>query len=145
MELPGGKKISLNDSQTAEPHLITLDDISLEEHVLFGKLLNNEEKFKKEFPIGINVNRVLLLKDKGNSIFLSTFERGIERITKACGTGSVSAVALYIKNKMLSAPKADVSTIYNVECLGGVLNVLYLPDGKIPLGGRTIVGIDVVG
>jgi len=145
VELPGGKIILLNYSQTAEPHLITFDDISEEEHVLLGKLLNNDEKFKKQFPIGINVNKVLLLKDKPNSIFLSTFERGIERVTKACGTGSVSAVALCIKNKLFPAPKPDVSTIYNVECLGGTLNVLYLPDGKILLGGRTTIGIDVVG
>jgi len=41
----------------------------------------------KAFPKGVNVN---LYSIDGNHILIKTFERGIEKITGACGTGAIS-------------------------------------------------------
>lgn len=42
-----------------------------------------------EFPRGVNVN--MLQTDADGTLLLATFERGVEAITQACGTGAVSA------------------------------------------------------
>lgn len=83
------QNVALFYAQTSEPHLVTFDDLSLAEIQSIGLYLN--ENCQEEFPIGINLSRVTV---SGNNLVITTFERGINRFTKACGTGSISAIAL---------------------------------------------------
>lgn len=82
-----------------------LFDVGSDHFVIFDKDLgihfdddiNFIEKARKirydfgSFPRGINVN---LISSSDSGLKIKTYERGIERITGACGTGSVSA-AIY--------------------------------------------------
>jgi len=77
----------------------------------------NEIRYSKEFaPDGINVNFVESIND--NSIFVRTYERGVENETLSCGTG-VTAAAL------LSAHNEKGFNTVIVKTPGGNLRVKY--------------------
>ena len=75
-----------------------------------GKKIRYSNDFK---PAGVNVNFVEQLED--NSIFVRTYERGVENETLSCGTG-VTAAAL------ASVSLQNVSPV-TVKTLGGELSV----------------------
>lgn len=52
------------------------------------------------FPLGINVNAWHILK-KG-SIKVKTYERGVQRLTQSCGTGSMSCASVYATSGLVS-------------------------------------------
>lgn len=55
-------------------------------------------RYHAAFPRGVNVNMVELRRD--GTAAISTFERGVEAITGACGTGALSAaVALWMQRR----------------------------------------------
>lgn len=66
-----------------EPHLVTFDPISEKELFDLGEYVNRSQR--EHFPLGINLNQVRI-RDKGLEVV--TFERGVNRITAACGTGA---------------------------------------------------------
>lgn len=95
-----------------EPHLIVPCFLSDEELVALGRSLN---ALKEIFPHGINVNSSYW---QGDLLFVRTYERGVQRLTRSCGTGSVaSAFALH--------PYEDLS----VMTPGGPLEILYREEG----------------
>ncbi|HLP28297.1 MAG TPA: diaminopimelate epimerase [Candidatus Didemnitutus sp.] len=56
-------------------------------------------RYHAAFPRGVNVNMVDLRRD--GTAGISTFERGVEAITGACGTGALSAaVALWMQRRV---------------------------------------------
>jgi len=75
-----------------------------------GKRIRYSDAFK---PAGINVNFVELLGH--NSIFVRTYERGVENETLSCGTG-VTAAALAAASHQYVSP-------VTVQTLGGELSV----------------------
>lgn len=118
------KDISMDGSayvlNTGSPHYV--DQVTgLKEMDVYGtgKEIRNNSTYAKE---GINVNFV---EDKGDHLFVRTFERGVEDETYACGTG-VTAVALAMaKNR---AQTGDLKT--NIKVLGGDLRIEFKYDGN---------------
>lgn len=105
---------------TGSPHYVT-EAAGLEEYNVYqnGYSIRNNETYKKE---GINVNFV---EDKGDHLFVRTFERGVEDETYACGTG-VTAVAL-----SMALHKGQSGHIQTpVKVLGGNLSIEFDYDGK---------------
>ena len=105
---------------TGSPHYVDqvngLADMDVFEN---GKQIRNNETYVKE---GINVNFV---EDKGEYLFVRTFERGVEDETYACGTG-VTAVALAMakEREQTGHLKTDI------KVLGGNLSINFDYDGR---------------
>ena len=96
---------------TGSPHYIHFD-VDVKNHLVFeeGKRIRYSDSFK---PGGTNVNFVEL--QSNNTIFVRTYERGVENETLSCGTGVVAA-ALASSFKGFSSP-------VHVNTLGGALSV----------------------
>src|SRR5579872_433242 len=96
-----------------EPHLILQEKLSDKELLELGRRLNRD---KGLFPYGINVNAWHIL---GNGhLYVKTYERGVQRLTQSCGTGSIACAASY-----QSAGTVSVSTP------GGPLEIAFYADG----------------
>ena len=98
---------------TGSPHLIRFVD-DLENYPVFeeGRNIRYSDDFK---PGGTNVNFVELLP--GNTIYVRTYERGVENETLSCGTG-VTAAALAVAFKGYSSP-------VSIRTRGGELSVRF--------------------
>lgn len=103
---------------TGSPHLIRfvkyIDDYPVYEE---GKRIRYDDFFK---PGGTNVNFVELLED--NTIFVRTYERGVENETLSCGTG-VTAAALAASFKNYKSP-------VKIKTRGGDLSVEFKSTHK---------------
>ncbi len=99
---------------TGSPHYLTFcKSISGKNVVAAGKAIRNSEKFKEK---GINVN---FIEQKGNHLFVRTYERGVENETLACGTGvTAAAIGAYLKS-------SDKYNNYQIQTLGGALQVSF--------------------
>lgn len=99
---------------TGSPHYIKyVNDIREYDVPHEGYTIRNSAPFVRE---GINVNFVETVND--HTIFVRTFERGVEAETWSCGTG-VTAAAL------VSAHNETGFNQIDVETLGGMLSVEY--------------------
>ncbi|MCX2478715.1 diaminopimelate epimerase [Pedobacter sp. MC2016-15] len=105
---------------TGSPHYVDqVTDLKDMDVFSLGKAIRNNATYKAE---GINVNFV---EDKGDHLFVRTFERGVEDETFACGTG-VTAVAL----AMAKAKDHKGSLKTDITVLGGKLRIEFDYDGK---------------
>lgn len=105
---------------TGSPHYVAQMN-NLEDYDVFhnGQAIRNNDTYRAH---GINVNFV---EDKGDYLFVRTFERGVEDETYACGTG-VTAVALSMaQHKNLNG---HIKT--PVKVLGGDLSIEFDYNGK---------------
>lgn len=99
---------------TGSPHFIKwVDDAATAGVFAEGRRIRNEERFA---PGGINVNFVQRLTDA--SLYVRTYERGVEDETLSCGTG-VTAAAI--------AATGDATGSFDIaiETPGGSLNVQF--------------------
>lgn len=105
---------------TGSPHYVAqIENLGIYDVFHNGKAIRNNDTYKQE---GINVNYV---EDKGDHLFVRTFERGVEDETYACGTG-VTAVAL-----SMAQHKGQTGHIETpVKVLGGDLQIAFDYDGK---------------
>ncbi len=99
--------------EVLEPHLVMHKEMSDEDLFALGKELNQNREL---FPHGINLNAYHVLED--GTLFVKTYERGVQRLTRSCGTGSSACSAFY-------QPSGKVP----VQTPGGLLEILLQPDG----------------
>jgi diaminopimelate epimerase len=116
------KKVQVQHSEyildTGSPHIVKfvseLKDIEVEEE---GRAIRHRKEFAEN---GINVNFVETIDD--HTIFVRTYERGVEAETLSCGTG-VTASALMAAHNDVGFNQVDVIT------LGGKLSVEFEKNG----------------
>jgi len=100
---------------TGSPHYVTtVKDIEKFDVVSEGKKIRYNDRFKAE---GTNVN---FIEKKDDSIFVRTYERGVEDETYSCGTG-VTAAALVAGLQGL----LETRNTCHIKTLGGELNVKF--------------------
>ncbi len=85
---------SIPYGEILEPHLALEKSLSDRDLCSVGSHLNQK---KTLFPEGINVNAWEVLSP--NLISVKTYERGVQRLTKSCGTGASVCASLYLKGE----------------------------------------------
>lgn len=88
-----------------EPHLVIPRPMSDEELMGWGRKLN---QMKEVFPLGINVNACEFVD--GKHLFVKTYERGVQRLTRSCGTGAASCAALWLYGSAIEGSCIEVMT-----------------------------------
>lgn len=93
------------------------DEISADEELRTkGRMIREDAEFQ---PVGTNVNFIKGLSD--NRIRIKTYERGVEDLTLACGTGNIaSAIAWHHRQK-----RQDSKNTYTIDNPGGILSVTF--------------------
>jgi diaminopimelate epimerase len=110
---------------TGVPHAVVFDDIANDDIAdLAAKI-----RFDPIFPHGANVDFV---KIDGNTLFVRTYERGVEHETLSCGTGAVAAAA--VANQM-----GLIGTRVTVNTLGGSLKISLKKHGAFMEGPAEMV------
>jgi diaminopimelate epimerase len=102
---------------TGSPHHVAFVD-NLKDYPIYesGKAIRYSEKYAANN--GTNVNFVQFLDN--NTLYVRTYERGVEDETYSCGTG-VTAAAIAAFGKGVESP-------INIKTLGGDLSVAYVEE-----------------
>jgi diaminopimelate epimerase len=92
-------------------------------------------RWHPSYKDGTNVNFVEINKSNGNldgSLFVRTYERGVEAETFACGTGVTASAIAAFKYQMKDKTDSIKSGRYEIETLGGSLRVefIYNPEKR---------------
>jgi diaminopimelate epimerase len=103
--------------EVLEPHLLVKHNLSDAGLFSLGREINQRRDL---FPLGINVNAWEILS-KG-FLYVKTYERGVQRLTQSCGTGSLACAAAY---SIAVYQKKNVC----VATPGGVLEITLDQDG----------------
>lgn len=104
---------------TGSPHVVQfVDDLESLDVVADGRSIRYSEPFQ---PGGTNVNFAQIVD--ANTLFVRTYERGVEDETYSCGTG-VTAVAL-VAHQQLSMPDP-----IHIQTIGGNLSVSFQYQGE---------------
>ena len=105
---------------TGSPHyVLQTSELATKDVYTDGKAIRNSDTYREN---GINVNFV---EDKGDHLFVRTFERGVEDETYACGTG-VTAVAMSMAKKQNQVGKIETA----IKVLGGDIKINFDYDGN---------------
>jgi diaminopimelate epimerase len=104
---------------TGSPHLVRFEDHVRSLNVrVEGRQIRHLSDFQ---PAGINVNFV---EDKGDYLFVRTYERGVEDETLSCGTGVTASALAFAASGRTSEGKV------RIETSGGILYVHYSRNGE---------------
>ena len=110
------KRSNLTFLDTGSPHVVQFsDDLESLDVVSEGRAI----RYDAAFSGGTNVNFAQVLND--HTVFVRTYERGVEDETYSCGTG-VTAVAL-VAHQQLAMPDPVF-----IQTLGGNLRVSFNPS-----------------
>jgi len=106
---------------TGSPHFVTFVSDILNFNVIeFGKKL----RFDPRFEEGTNVNFV---EKVDNTLYVRTYERGVEDETLSCGTGVTAAAIIYaIHNKL-----PNIEHVVNVTTQGGSFAIKFFKKSNI--------------
>jgi diaminopimelate epimerase len=99
---------------TGVPHAVVFDELIGDDIAELAAKI----RYDPVFPHGANVDFV---KADGNTLFVRTYERGVERETLSCGTGAVAAAA--VANQMGLIGNRAI-----VKAMGGSLKVTLRED-----------------
>ena len=100
---------------TGSPHLVKFTNRVEQLDVLHnGRSIRYSDQFKEE---GVNVNFVEVRPD--NTLFVRTYERGVENETLSCGTGVVASAIAHAYRSATQIEEVNISTP------GGMLNVKF--------------------
>lgn len=126
---------------TGSPHVVQfVDDLESVDIVAEGRAI----RYDAAFPVGTNVNFAQVLDD--NTVFVRTYERGVEDETYSCGTG-VTAVALVAYRQLAMPDPVFIQTIggnlrvsFNPLADGGQFSNIYLigPAKRVFAGSVTL-------
>jgi len=118
--LVDGEKEVFSFINTGVPHAVLLrEDLEKVDIVKIGRAIRRHSHFA---PAGTNVNFVRV--EKGASLSVRTYERGVEDETLACGTGVVASA-------LIAAFKGMVKSPASIRTRGGeVLTVHFEIGGK---------------
>jgi diaminopimelate epimerase len=95
-----GAPTAVGSINTGVPHVVTVvDDIEAVDVKKTGRLIRHHPNFA---PDGTNANFVAV--EKNRTIFIRTYERGVEDETLACGTGNVAAALILAFERGLTSP-----------------------------------------
>ncbi len=95
-----GTPTAVGSVNTGVPHVVmVVDDVEAVAVAKTGRLIRYHPKFA---PDGTNANFVAV-KENG-TIFIRTYERGVEDETLACGTGNVAAALILAHERGLTSP-----------------------------------------
>jgi len=133
LDNPGGVRLKMKDVSgikkikkayfldTGSPHYVTyVHDVHKTDIVKEGQKIRYNRLFA---PGGTNVNFVQRMDE--NTLFVRTYERGVENETFSCGTGvTASAIASVLHWQ------ASDKTTYTIETLGGKLTVYFKQAGS---------------
>jgi diaminopimelate epimerase len=112
-------KQQLFQIHTGTEHIVlALDEESLDdEEALFekGQKLRHHRKFQ---PSGTNVNFICGINE--SQLKLQTYERGVEDLTLACGTGAIASALIWYH---IQGKKTENK--FTVQTKGGTLNVYF--------------------
>lgn len=114
-----GDRNGLTFLNTGSPHVVLfVDDLESFDVVAEGRTIRYSDPFlpSESTRGGTNVNFAQLLAD--NTVFVRTYERGVEDETYSCGTG-VTAVAL-VAHQQLALPSP-----VSIKTIGGNLSVSF--------------------
>ncbi|MBS0603412.1 MAG: hypothetical protein JSS60_00070 [Verrucomicrobia bacterium] len=95
-----------------EPHLLANQPMNDEELMALGRNLNRQ---KDLFPYGINVNAWHQVEE--GVLFVKTYERGVQRLTRSCGTGSASCAAFYGRDSAVITPGGELKITFGRHAL----------------------------
>ncbi|MDR1122692.1 MAG: diaminopimelate epimerase [Endomicrobium sp.] len=102
------RKFDVDFINTGVPHaVIFVDDIKKIDVFRYGREIRHHKTFA---PFGANVNFVQVAKN--NTLFVRTYERGVEHETMACGTGIIAS-------GIISVLKGFAESSVNVIARGG--------------------------
>ena len=116
------------DIHTGTRHVVSISQDYAREPVetfrLTGKRIRNRADL---FPDGTNVNFAHILDQ--NRLKLVTYERGVEDVTPACGTGAIATAIThtYLRQATPSSPDYPIASEHHIqiECPGGPLEVSF--------------------
>lgn len=95
----GGERRQLYSVNTGVPHVVCLvDELSTVPVLELGRIIRYHPAYH---PAGTNVNFVQV---KIGSLWVRTYERGVEGETLACGTGSVAAALIATRLGLIESP-----------------------------------------
>jgi diaminopimelate epimerase len=118
--LVNGKKEVFSFINTGVPHAVLFrEDLEMLDIVEIGRAIRRHSHFA---PAGTNVNFVSV--EKGASLSVRTYERGVEDETLACGTGVVASA-------LIAAFKGLVKSPVSIRTMGDeVLRVYFEIEGR---------------
>lgn len=130
LKLENGKQINVSYINTGVPHTIVfVDDIDKVDVVNLGREIRNHKLF---MPEGTNVDFVKVISK--NSIYVRTYERGVENETLSCGTGVTASAIVSSLKGFVDSP---------VSCITKSKEVLKISFKKNPPEDMLSVASDV--